>query len=144
MKNFNWTKYLIAVIAVYVVYEILDFLIHGVMLMDKYESLGETGLFGEDMDSNMWVIYITAFVFSIFFVYLFHYFVSAYKTGWMAGLYYGLVVGFLMLVSGVFNQYVVYGAPMDLIWQWFIFGVIQIAIAGVVAGLIYKPKAAAV
>lgn len=144
MKNFNWTKYVIAVIAVYVVFEILDFLIHGVLLMDKYESLGETGLFAEDMESKMWIIYVTALFFSIFFVYLYHYFVNAYKkTGWMSGLYYGLIVGFLMLVSGMINQHVIYGAPMDLVWQWLIFGIIQMAFAGIAAGLFYKPKAVA-
>jgi magnesium-transporting ATPase (P-type) len=141
MKNFNWTRFLIAVVAVFVSFQFLDWLIHSVILMPKYEALDGTGLFREDMESMMWIMFITAAVFSIFFVYLFHFFTNGYKTGWMAGLYYGLVVGFLMNVIGMFNQYAVYPVPLDLTWQWLIYNIIEIALIGLVAGLIYKPKA---
>jgi hypothetical protein len=140
MKNFNFKKYLFAVIAVYVVYEIMDFLIHGVILMKTYESMSDSGLWREDMESKMWVMYITALFFSIFFVYLYHFFTNGYgKNDWKSGLYFGLVVGFLMNVVGMFNQYAVYNVTLDLTWQWFFFGLVEIAICGLIAGLIYKP-----
>jgi len=54
---------------------------------------------------------------------------------------YGLLIGILMLVVGMFNQWAVYPLPIGLVVQWFIFGLIQIMICGVVAALIYRPKA---
>ena len=139
MKNFNFKKYLFAVIAVFIVYQLLDFLIHSILLNSVYESI--TGVWREDMDPYMWITIVTGLVFSIFFVYLYHYFTSAYgKGGWKAGLYYGLVVGFLMLVTGMFNQYAVYdGLTATLAWQWFLYGLIELAIVGIIAGLVYKP-----
>lgn len=139
MKNFNWTKYLITTLIVYIVFEITEFLVHGVILEGKYESLADSGLFRENMESKMWIMYVTALVFSIFFVYLFHYFVSAYKTGWMSGLYYGLIVGFMMNIMGMFNQFATYEVPGDLAWNWVIYSILQVAVIGLVAGLFYKP-----
>ena len=140
MKNFNWSKYLITTVVVFVVYELLDFIIHSLLLSGKYEALEGTGLFREDMDSKMWIMFVTAAIFSIFFVYLYHYFVNGYKSGWKAGLYYGLIIGFLMIIINMFNQYAVYPVPEDLTWLWVIYGIIEIAIIGLIAGFLYKPK----
>lgn len=140
MKNFNWSKYLLAVLAVYVAFEIMEFLIHGLILGAKYTSLDGSGLFREDMESKMWIIYVTGLVFVIFFVYLYHFFANAYKTGWTAGLYFGLVVGFMMNFTGMLNQYTTYPVPTDLAWNWVVLTVLQVAVIGLVAGLIYKPK----
>jgi hypothetical protein len=141
MKNFNWTKYLITTLIVYIVFEISEFLVHSLILGGKYEALADSGLFRENMESKMWIMYVTALVFSIFFVYLYHYFANAYKTGWMSGLYFGLIVGFMMNIMGMFNQYATYPVPEDLAWNWVIFSILQVALVGVVAGLLYQPKA---
>lgn len=140
MKNFHWKKYVYAVLAVYVAYQFLDFLIHGVILGPTYTDLADTGLWRENMESTMWIMYVTGLFFTLFFVYLFHYFVQAYgKSGWFAGLYFGLVVAFLVMVTGMFNQYAVYNVTLSLTWQWFIFGVIEVTLLGILAGLVYKP-----
>jgi hypothetical protein len=140
MKNFNWKSYLITFVVVFVVIELLDFLIHGVLMTGTYESMEGSGLFREDMESKMYLIYISNAIFCIFFVYLYHFFVNGYKTGWMAGLYYGLVIAFLMVLTGTISQYAMYPVDMNLSWQWGVYMTIQIALLGLVAGFLYKPK----
>lgn len=132
----NVKKFLLAVVSVFVVFELIDFVIHSFILMDTYESLQH--LWRDDMMDYMWVMYITTFIWSVFFVYIF---TKGYQNrGWLEGLRYGLLIGILMLVVGMFNQWVVYPLPIGLIVQWFVFGLIQFMICGVVAALIYKPK----
>ena len=132
----NVKKFLLAVVSVFVVFELIDFVIHSFILSDTYESLQH--LWRPDMMDYMWVMYITVFIWSLFFVYIF---TKGYQNrGWLEGLRYGLLIGILMLVVGMFNQWVVYPLPIGLVIQWFIFGLVQFMICGVVAALIYKPK----
>jgi len=91
------------------------------------------------MTQYMWVMYITALFWSFIFVYIF---TRGYEgKGWIEGLRYGLVIGLLIQVVGVFNQWVIYPLPIWLVIQWLIFGLIEFMICGIVASLIYKPKA---
>ena len=139
-SRFNTKGFAYAVIAVFVVFEALDFLIHGFILSGTYESLNETGLWREDMESKMWIMYVTAFFFSVIFVYLFHFFSKGhFASGLKLGFCYGLLTGLLMLVVGMFNQYAVYNVPLDLTWQWFLYGMAQMIIVGIVTAMIYKP-----
>jgi len=133
----NVKKYILAVLAVFVVFELLDFIIHSVILADAYESL--QGVWRQNMMNYMWVMYVTALIWSVFFVYIF---TKGYQNrGWLEGLRYGLLIGLLMLVMGMFNQWGVYPLPIGLVVQWFVFGLIQFMICGVVVALVYKPKA---
>jgi len=85
-------------------------------------------------------MYITAFVFSFLFIYIF---TKGYEgKGVAEGIRYGLIIGLLMLVVGMFNQYAVYPIPLNLTIQWFIYGLIQFIIVGIVAALIYRPETA--
>jgi hypothetical protein len=45
-----------------------------------------------------------------------------------------------MNVIGMFGQYVMYPIPFSLSVQWFVFGMIEFAVAGIVAAAIYRPS----
>ena len=138
MKNFNFKKYLFAVIAVFVLYQALDYVVHMVLLKESYSELSE--LWRPDMDNTMWIMYVSGLIFSIFMVYMYHFFCNGYgKTGWKAGLYFSLILAFLTTITGVLGQFMVYAVPSDLMWEWMIYGTIETAIVGSVMGLIYKP-----
>ncbi len=132
----NTKKFIIASILVFIVFEILDFIIHGLILKGAYESLAS--VWRPDMNSLMWIMYITAFIFSFLFVYIF---TKGYEgKGIAEGIRYGLLIGLLMLIVGMFNQYAVYPLPFILVLEWFILGMIQFIIIGIVAAAIYKPS----
>ncbi len=134
----NKKRFVLASIAVFFVFEILDWIIHSKILSRTYMNLQH--LWRPDMMDKMWIMYITAFIFSFLFVYIF---TKGYEgKGVAEGIRYGLIIGLLMLVVGMFNQYVVYPIPLNLTIQWFIYGLIQFIIVGIVAALIYKPEIA--
>ncbi len=133
----NVKRFLLAALAVFVTFQVTDFVIHGLILGDFYQA--NPDLWRPDMMDKMYIMYITGAVLSIMFTYIF---AKGYQgKGVMEGARYGLVIGLLMVLVGNFNQYAVYPLPYHLVLQWFLYGMVQFIIAGVVVSLIYKPKA---
>jgi len=130
----NTKKFIFASIAVFISGEILDFIIHGLILKGAYESLT---LWRADMNSLMWVMHVTSLIFAFLFVYIF---TKGYESkGVMEGVRYGLLIGLIMTLTSSLGQYAMYPLPFRLIIQWFVFGMIEFIILGIVAAAIYKP-----
>ena len=60
----------------------------------------------------------------------------------MEGVRYGIIVGLFMNAIGMFIQYVMYPIPFSLSLQWFIYGMIEFIVCGIIAALMYKRKGA--
>lgn len=134
----NRKRFILASIVVFVVYEITNWIVHSLILSGVYQRL--QSLWRPDMMDKMWIMYVTAFIFSFLFVYIF---TKGYEgKGVAEGFRYGLYIGLLMNIAGIFNQYAIYPVPLSLTIQWFIYGMIQFIIIGIVTALIYRPKAA--
>ena len=139
MKDFNTKRFFVAVISVYIVKQVLDIAIHGKILESVYQSLSD--VWRPDMEEKMWVMWLTSLIFSIFFVYIYHFFQKGhFKKGLATGLCYGFLMGFLIEGGNTFNSYALYELPASLVWQWFIYGMIQMIIYGLVVAWIYKSK----
>lgn len=81
-------------------------------------------------------MYIANLVFAFLFVYIF---IKGFYNGKIGGgLLFGLIIGIAIAGVGMFNQYVVYPVTFQLVLQWFVYGLIQYIICGMVAALIYK------
>jgi hypothetical protein len=131
----NIKRFILASIAVFVTFQALDFIIHGLILMSTYQSL--THLWRPDMMSLMWIMYLSSFFMSFMFVYIF---TKGYENrGIMEGLRFGVVIGLFMNVVGMFSQYAMYPIPFSLTMQWFLYGMAEFIIAGIVAAAVYRP-----
>ncbi len=131
----NIKRFLLAVLAVFLIDQAVGYLVHGILLMDAYLALQE--VWRPDMMEYMWVMMLTSAVFSFFFVYIF---TKGYEgKGIIEGVRYGLVMGLFMNVVGIVNQWVVYPISLSLAVQWFVYFMIQFVILGVVVSVIYKP-----
>ncbi len=132
----NTKKFLLAGLAVFITLQILDFVIHSLLLGPVYESM--QGVWRTDMMDKMWIMYLTGIIFSLLFVYIFS---KGYEgKGIVEGAKYGLIIGLVIYLVGSYNQYVVYPLPYSLALKWFIYGTIELIIAGIVLALVYKPK----
>ncbi len=132
----NTKKFLLAGLAVFITLQILDFVIHSLLLGPVYESMQE--VWRPDMMDKMWIMYLTGIIFSLLFVYIFS---KGYEgKGIVEGAKYGLIIGLVIYLVGSYNQYVVYPLPYSLVVKWFIYGTIELIIAGIVLALVYKPK----
>jgi len=139
MKDFNTKRFFIAVVAVFIVKQVLDIAIHGNLLEAQYDQM--EGVWRPDMDKLMWVMWTTSIVFSLLFVYIFHFFRKGhFKKGIITGLCYGFLVGLMMEGGGMFNEYATFNLSASIVWQWFIYGMIQMMIYGMVVAWIYTGK----
>ena len=131
----NFKRFIIGGFVIFIIFQILDFLIHNILLMPLYASM--SNIWRPDMMSKMWIMYISSFIFSFIMMYLF---IKGYEArGLMEGIRFGLIIGFMTNGTGAFYQYAVYPITFNLALQWFIFGVLECAIVGAAAALIYKP-----
>ena len=132
----NIKRFLLSILAVFITFEVLSFLIHSVLLSGMYtESMA---VWRTDMMEFMWLIYIADLLFVVLFVTIYTRWLNG--PGIKAGLLFGLLVGLMMNTSGMINQFVIYPIPGNLLWWWIITGLIQFVLCGLVLGVIYKPK----
>ena len=132
----NTKRFIGASVAVFLVFEVLDFIIHAKLLSPTYQSLAH--LWRPDMMSKMWLMHGGMLVFSFLFVYIFS---KGYEgKGIAEGFRYGLVMGLLFSVPSAIHEYVIYPLPGSLCAQWLIYGLIEFVICGLVTAALYPFK----
>lgn len=126
-------RVLLGCAAVFITLQILDVLIHRVLLASTYASLAS--LWRPDMESKMWIMYLVSLVGSFFFSFVFS---KGYENkGIGEGLRYGFYIGIWMSMGSAYGTYSMIAIPYSLALQWFMYGVIEWLIAGVVIALVF-------
>jgi hypothetical protein len=129
-------KVLIGFVVVFVAMIVMSFIVDGLILGSTYESL--KSLWRPDMQSKMWIYYIIMIVGAFFFSFIFS---KGYEgKGIMEGVRYGLYIGIWMSIGMAYGTYAMIAIPYSLALQWFIYGVIQYVIYGVLLALVFKKK----
>jgi len=123
-----------AVIAVFIAWSILDFLIHGVFLKSIYEET--SNLWRPEDEMNMLLMSTITLIFSACFVAIYSYLINpkSLQSGFLYGGIFGMAVG----VSMGFGSYCYMPIPMSLAFSWFIGSLVEITLAGIIVGLIIK------
>lgn len=135
----NTKKLLLTVLIVFVLLEVLNFLIHGVLLDSTYKMEEVQAAFRPEaeINSNMWIVLFTDLVWAFFFVF---FFAKGYEgKGIMEGLRFGFYIGLFWGLVSSYQTYAFAPIPYSLAFQWFIYSMIVSLILGVVAALVYKP-----
>lgn len=131
----NVKRFIFGGMVIFIIFQILDFLVHNILLMPIYASM--TDVWRPDMMSKMWIMYVCSFVFSFLMMFVF---IKGYEArGIMEGVRFGIIIGLMTNGAGAFYQYSVYPLPFSLVIQWFLYGLAEFIIAGIAAALIYRP-----
>jgi len=131
VKRFIWAS-----IAVFVAFEVIDVIVHMIILRSAYESL--SAIWRPDMMSLYWIFTVGALIMAFLFVYIF---IKGYENkGIMEGIRYGVIIGLFANIPYGFYSYAMYPLPFSLCLQWFIYGMIGFIICGIIAAAVYKPK----
>ena len=132
-------KLWLGVICVFVSAEILNFLIMGLLLGPAMMSL--QNVWRPDMMSLMWIFHVTMLIGSFFFVLIFS---RGYQgKGIAEGVRYGLYIGIWMSLGMAYATYAMIAIPVSLAHEWFILGVVDYIIQGIVVAWIYGRSAGA-
>lgn len=134
----NTKRYVIGSIIVFVCLNILDYLLHGVLLKGQYELIKDIFRAEEGMNQYMPAMLLGYLIFSFGFCYIF--IKGREGKGVGEGLRYGLLVGFTFGVSTSLIYYTVYPLSGWIMLGYFFGYPIQAMILGGIFAAIYKPK----
>lgn len=130
-------KVLVGIVVVFVLSEILMFLIHGVMLASTYEATKD--LWRADMESLMWIYHVLAIIGAFFFTFVFS---KGYEgKGMMEGIRYGLYIGIWWGSGMAYGTYSMIAIPYSLALQWLFFSIIECVIYGIALAMVFGKQA---
>ena len=129
-------KVLIGFVVVLIAMIVMSFIVDGIILGSTYASL--SSVWRPDMQSKMWIFYIVMIVSSFFFSFIFS---KGYEgKGILEGVRYGLYIGIWTSVSMAYGTYAMIAIPYSLALQWFLYGVIENVIYGILLSLVFGKK----
>lgn len=131
-------KFWLAFIVVFILWNVLDYLIHSVILSSAYMSEDVMKVMRPDMMSKMWIFYVVSFIESFFLALIY----SKWQKGKgiSEGIQFGVYSGLLMATPMAYSSYAMYPLPYSLVLQWFLYGLLQFIIIGIVMALLFGKK----
>ena len=127
-------RIILAVVAVFIAWSILDFILHGLLLRSTYEATAN--LWRPMGQMNIPLMYFVTLVFTACFVLIYGLLVGqkTLATGIRFGALFGLATG----ISMGFGSYSYMPIPLTLAWSWFFGSWIEAITAGAIVGAIMK------
>lgn len=127
-------KTVLAVLAVFVSWQVLDFIIHNMILSASYAATASLWRPMEEM--MMGLMMFVSLVSAICFVLIFDKFFK--EKNMMTGLKYGLIFGIGVGISMGYGTYSVQPIMYSTALGWFLGTVVEMSIGGLLTGLIIK------
>ena len=127
-------KTILAIIAVFVSWQILDFLIHNIILSSTYAATASLWRPMEEM--MMGLMMFVSLVSAICFVLVYDWFFK--EKNIMTGLKYGVIFGIGVGISMGYGTYSFQPIMYTTALGWFLGTVVSASIAGLITGLIIK------
>ena len=132
MKKKMWLGFVVS----FVVFEVLGYLVYSVILKSSWEATAS--LWRADMMSYAYLYVILTIIGSFFFSFIFS---KGYEgKGIGEGIRYGLYIGIWLSSGMAYGTYGMVAIPYSLALQWFLCGVVEYVIAGIVLAWIFGRK----
>ena len=129
-------RIVIAVVAIVVVWSVLDFIIHGLILQNSYAATPE--LWRPQDEIKMPLIQLSVLVTSIAFVLIYAKFISDKSVE--VAVKYGLLFGLAAGISMSLGMYAVMPLPDMMPVVWFLGTLVESALGGLLVGVIVKSE----
>jgi hypothetical protein len=127
-------RIILAVLAVFIAWSILDFILHGLLLRSTYEA---TANLWRPMDQmKMPLMYFVTLVFTACFVLIYGLLVE--RKSLVSGIQFGALFGLATGISMGFGSFSYMPIPLTLAWTWFFGSWIEAIAAGAIVGAIVK------
>jgi hypothetical protein len=137
MKGRFW----VPVIVVFILFAVLDFLLHGMLLSGAYKATASVWRPMEEMNSLMWLMYFGTLIHAFFFVFIF---TKGYEgKGIGEGIRYGMYMGLFFGIAMSIGTYASMPVTGTIAWAWLLGTLVESVLAGAVVARLYKPPAPA-
>jgi hypothetical protein len=131
-------RVLVAVIVIFVVWSVMDFVIHGVILRASYAATPSLWRPMSEMKTS--VLYLSVFIAALTFAVIYSRLVS--RKGILSGLQYGFLFGLGTGVSMGYGSYSVMPIPYHMALIWFLGTLVEATIGGVILGAVIRERRA--
>lgn len=121
-------------IVVFLVWSVLDFVIHVVILSDAYQATKD--MWRPEGEMKMGLMYVVTLVAALTLVYVYSEMVSVKSMA--NALKYTLVIGLGMAMSFAYGSYSVMEIPYTMALIWFLGSMVEYAAAGAIIGAMVK------
>ena len=119
-------KAVLAMIAVFILWSVIDYIIHGLMLRSTYEATAR--LWRPMAEMKTYLFYIVYAFVAFFFTLIFS---KGYEAkGLLEGVRYGLYVALMIVLPHAYNSYATLQIPYSIALQWFLYGTVEYVLAG--------------
>ncbi len=124
----------LATITIFIVWSVLGFLVHGILLQPIYEA--SASLWRSVDEMKMGLGYVVSLVSAFGFVLIYTLFITpkSVSTALKFGFIWGIVAG----VNAGFATYAYMPIPESLAWAWYLDLVVGGVVAGLISGLMIK------
>jgi hypothetical protein len=130
-------KVLIAFVSVFILLEVLSFIMNGIIMAQAYETL--QNVWRPDMQRLWWVFQVVMLIGAFFFSFVFS---KGYEgKGLVEGARYGLYIGIWQGVGFAYGTYAMVAIPYSMALAWFIYSIVEHVLAGIVAAAIFGKTA---
>jgi hypothetical protein len=134
MNKKFWTGFVV----VFVVMSLLEWFFNEVMLSSSYQATAN--LWRPMGEMKIWLFYVVYLFVAYFFTLIFS---KGYEgKGIMEGLRYGFFVGMMMAVPMAYGTYAAMPIPYSLALSWFICGLIEYVVCGILLAVVFGKQAA--
>ena len=128
---------LLAVAAVFVLWQVTDFVVHGILLMDLYKATAQ--FWRPQAEYKQGLMMVVSLISAGCFVGIYALLVKPRSL--MTGLKYGLIFGLGTAITMGYGTYSYMPIPYPLAFSWFMARLVQTVLAGLITGWIVKPSA---
>jgi hypothetical protein len=132
-------RIVLAVLAVFVAWSAMDFVIHGLILGQTYKDTAQ--LWRPEAEMKMGLIHTVVLLSGVVFVCLYAFFVG--KKSVATAVKFGLLFGIGAGISLGYGTYAVVPMPYKIALTWFLGTVVETAVAGLLVGAIVRESPAA-
>jgi len=125
---------LLAILAVFLAWSIMDVIIHGMLLQSIYVATASMWRPPEEM--NMRMMHVVLLICASAFVLIYASLAGNRSVG--TGILYGILFGIATGISMGFGTYCVMPIPLSLAWGWALGHLAETTVAGAIVGAIVK------
>jgi hypothetical protein len=133
MYAMNYKRFFIAVFVIFLFALIWNGIVHLVILREADSILNSIGR--EESQRSLFLSVFVTIILSVLFVWSYSRWArqGSLRDGITHGLFFGILAGVLVDL----NQYVLYPIPASLAIRWFVFGLLEFCIYGILASKLY-------
>jgi len=127
-------RILLAILCVFLLWSVLDFVIHGIILRPAYEAT--PSLWRPMAQMKMGLMYVVVLIAASMFVLIYAWLITRKTLG--KGFQYGLLYGIGVGVGMGYGTYSVMPIPYSMALAWFLGAVTEATLGGLILGMILR------